>query len=186
MVDLRINLLEKQQTSLVVTMWRRRLYLLLTIISTILLFDGIAVLFVRTVLLARSRELQTRYGQIVSTIEEKKENEGLYLTLVSRLELIDSVEKQSSQLDLLPEAIYDLLSRSMVVESFSIDQERELELNLQTDNPDAIELMLDKLAAYKTEDYSFSNIVVESTEVDEEGNYSIQLRLSLDKQGKGA
>lgn len=184
MISLKINLLEEKQVSPIVNLWRRRLYLILASVCVILLFDGIAILFVRTVLLARSKELQERLTQVTTTIDKKKEIEGLYLTLVSRLELIDSTKKETAQLELLPETMDNLLGDSIKMVSFSIDNtsKKEAELSLETDDPDAVKSILDKLASFKTEELSFSNIVIKSTEVDEEGNYSIDLSLSLNKQ----
>lgn len=179
MVDLKINLLEKQQVNPAITLWRRRLYLILAIVSVILLFDGIAVLFVRTVLLARSKDLQTHYNQLVGTIEEKKEVEGLYLTLQQRLNSISSMREKGGQLERLPEEIHNLLGESMKLEDLSIDHNKEIKLRLQADDQKAVETLLDKLTSFETENYLSSNVVIEKTEIDESGNYTINVKLSL-------
>lgn len=180
MSNTEINLIKKKPPNPIVAKWKGRSYILLVVVALLFFFDITVLLFTKTNVLVNASDISRDRKELTEEIEKKKQNEGLYLTLLSRLRTIEGSQKRDSPIEELPVVLQGLTAGVATINSVDADSAKVV-IDITAQNPAGIEAVIERILGFEEAGYKFADPIVTKTTIDEAGVHNIVLELSLSK-----
>lgn len=175
-----INLIKKKEKNLVLDEWRRRVYFG-AVLTGVIFFIGIAAISaVKITLDKRLENVEAEKENLIAALAQKEKIEGLYLLLSSRLNEIEKIRGKSVAIENIPSVVDSVIGKNTTINTIDTGQKLAV-VDFTASSSAEVERVVSSLGKYKGESFNFSNPIVESTEIDEKGNYLIVLKLDVNK-----
>jgi len=154
--------------------WEKRLNLVLVVFFVVYFLAGGVLAFNYYLLNKEAEQLSSRRSQLEEDVEKKKNVEGLYLTLKSRLEIISNIKSKSSSVHSLVEGLYSFLEEGVDIKALEI-ADGGIKLEIASSSPQGIDNYLEKLQGENSIGVKFSNLTAEKTDISKDGFYTVSV-----------
>lgn len=176
MVDLGINLRIKRKEEVLVQIWRRRLNYIVAGLAVVVVVLVLGIFLARRLLLSEEDNIRAQRESLRAAIEQKREVEGLYTILQSRLRTILLVEEDKNTPEDLASLLIDLISKRLVISQIRIASDR-VEIEASTTLPENVEVVINELLTRNFSGYELAKPTVSDTAIDQNGKINLVLAI---------
>lgn len=176
-----VNLQKRKKDTENIDEIKKRLFLTLSTLSVLLIISLVVILILRKTIIYSVDKQKDEIADLKVQIEEHKSTEGLYLTLVTRLKKILQMQEKQGFVAKLPELLYNAISPYGNITGISISDE-QFKFEVDTGKARDVDLVIQALNKAIEQLGIKPVIVADSTDIDENGNHTLQLTISYGQE----